>query len=151
LREVMLRTGKAAVAKFVLRSHEYLAAILVNGPVLVLNVLRFAHDVRPAGKLEVPEQDLKRLKITQKEIDMAHQLIESMQDRWNPDDYREEYREDVLKMIEQKIKSGKTKTIEEPSRQTRATRGKVVDITELLKRSVEHARKSEQNARRKAG
>lgn len=151
LREVMLRTGRAAVAKFVLRSREYLAAILVNGVVLVLNVLRFADDLRPTEKLGVPEQDLKQLKITQKEIDMANQLVESMQDRWKPDDYREEYREDVLKMIEQKIKSGKTKTIEEPARQDRAQkRGKVVDITELLKRSVENARKSEQTAKRKA-
>ncbi|HEX2227146.1 MAG TPA: Ku protein [Candidatus Binatia bacterium] len=151
LREVMRRTGRAAVAKFVLRSHEYLAAILVNGPVLVLNVLRFAHDLRAPGKLAVPEQDLRRLKITEKEIDMANQLVESMQDRWRPDDYREEYRDDVLKMIEEKIKSGKTKSIEEPARRSRSKQsGKVVDITELLKRSVENARKSEQTARRKA-
>jgi DNA end-binding protein Ku len=153
LREVMLRTGKAGVAKLVLRSHEYLAALLVNGPVLVLNVLRFAHDLRPAEKLDVPEEDLKRLKITAKEIDMANQLIESMQDRWKPEDYREGYRDDVLKMIEEKIKSGKTKMIEEPARQSRSPqKSKVVDITELLKRSVEKARnKHEQPARRKAG
>jgi DNA end-binding protein Ku len=153
LREVMLRTGKIGVAKLVLRSHEYLAAILVNGPVLVLNLLRYAHDLRPAEKLHVPEQNLKHLKITDKEIDMANQLIESMRDRWNPEDYREEYRDDVLKMIEQKIKSGKTKTIEEPARQLRSTqKARVVDITELLKRSVEKARsKDEQATRRKAG
>ena len=152
LREVMLRSGKAGVAKFVLRSHEYLAAILVNDAVLVLNVLRFAHDLRPPEKLAVPEQNLKHLKITQKELDMANQLIESMQDHWRPEDYREEYREDVLKMIEQKVKSGKTKTIEEPARQARSPqRGKVVDITELLKRSVENAQnKGEQTSRRKA-
>jgi DNA end-binding protein Ku len=147
----MRRTGRAAVAKFVLRSHEYLAAILVDGAVLVLNVLRFAHDLRPPEKLAIPEQDLRRLKITQKEIDMANALVESMQDRWRPDDYREGYREDVLKMIEQRIKSDKTKSIEEPARRGRSKQsGKVVDITELLKRSVENARKSEQTARRKA-
>jgi DNA end-binding protein Ku len=153
LREVMLRTGKAGVAKLVLRSHEYLAAILVNGPVLVLNILRFAHDLRPAEKLNLPGRDLKQLKISNKEIEMANQLIESMQDRWQPEDYREEYRDDVLKMIEQKIKSGKTKTIEEPSRQPHAPqRTKIVDITELLKRSVEKARnKDEQTQGRKAG
>lgn len=152
LREVMLRTGKVGVAKLVLRSHEYLAAILVNGPILVLNLLRFAHDLRSADKLEVPEQHLKRLKITEKELDMANQLIESMQDRWKPEDYREGYRDDVLKMIEQKIKSGKSKTIEEPARQSRSPqKSKVVDITDLLKRSVEKARnKEEQAPRRKA-
>jgi DNA end-binding protein Ku len=101
----------------------------------------------------VPGQGLKHLKITQKEIDMANQLIASMEDRWRPEEYREEYRDDVLKMIEQKIKSGKTKSIEEPARQARSQRrGKVIDITELLKRSVENARaKGEQTTRRKAG
>jgi DNA end-binding protein Ku len=152
LREVMLRTGKVGVAKLVLRTHEYLAAILINGSALVLNTLRFAHDLRPAEKLNLPGQDLKRFKISSKEIDMANQLVASMQDRWEPEDYREEYRDDVLKMIEQKIKSGKTKTIEEPARQSRSPqKSKVVDITELLKRSVEKARdKDEQTTRRKA-
>ncbi len=152
LREVMVRTGKAGVAKVVLRSHEYLAAILVKGPVLVLNLLRFAHDLRPAEKLNVPEQDLKRLKITAKELDMANQLIESMEDHWKPEDYREQYRDDVLKMIEQKIKSGKAKTIEEPARRSRSPqKSKVVDITELLKRSVAKARHQDEPGRRKAG
>jgi DNA end-binding protein Ku len=152
LREVVLRTGKIGVAKLVLRSQEYLAAILVNGPVLVLNLLRFAYDLRPADSLDVPEQDLKQLNITEKEIDTANQLIESMQDRWKPENYREEYRDDVLKMIEEKIKSGKTKTIEEPARQSRSRQSaKVVDITQLLKRSVENARnKDDKTTRRKA-
>ena len=153
LREVMSRAGKVAIGRMVLRSHEYLAALLVNSSALVLNTLRFAHELRPAGKLDLPDRDLKRLKISEKEIEMAEQLIASMQDRWRPEEYREEYREDVLEMIEQKIKTGKSKTIEEPGRASAAARkGKVVDITELLKRSVENARnKDEQRARRKAG
>jgi DNA end-binding protein Ku len=153
LREVMLRTAKAGIAKLVLRSHEYLAAILINGSALVLNLLRFAHELRPAENLALPARDLKQYKITSKEIDMANQLIASMQERWNPEEYREEYRADVLKMIEQKIKAGKTKNIiDEPARETRSPkRAKVVDITELLKRSVEKTRnKNEPIGRRKA-
>ena len=151
LREVMSRSAKVGVAKLVLRSHEYLAAILVNGSILVLNLLRFAHDLRPAEKLAVPK-DLKHLRITEKEIAMANQLVQSMQDRWQPDDYREEYRDDVLKMIEHKIKSGETRTLEREKRRSRTQqKAKVLDITELLKRSVEQARnKDEQPARRKA-
>jgi DNA end-binding protein Ku len=154
LREVMLQTAKAGIAKLVLRSHEYLAAILISGSALVLNLLRFAHELRPAKNLPLPAWDLKQFKITSKEIDMAHQLIDSMQERWNPEDYREEYRDDVLKMIQQKIKAGKTKNIiDEPAREARSPkRAKVVDITELLKRSVEKARdKVEPMRRRKAG
>jgi DNA end-binding protein Ku len=152
LREVMLRERQVGVAKVVLRSREHLAALLVNGPALVLNILRFAHELLSAEKLDLPGEDLKRFKISDKEIDMARQLVESMQEQWNPEDYREEYRDDVLRMIEQKIKAGKSKTIEEPSRQIRAPKAKVVDITELLKRSVEKARHKEEPAtRRKAG
>jgi DNA end-binding protein Ku len=119
----------------------------------VLNVLRFAHDLRPVANLELPDRNLKQFRITSKEVDMATQLVESMQDRWKPEDYREEYRDDVLKMIEQKIKAGKTKTIDEPDRATRSPRrAKIVDITELLKRSVANARnKGESITRRKAG
>jgi DNA end-binding protein Ku len=152
LREVMARSGKVGIARVVLRSREYLAAILVNGPVLVLNLLRYAHELRPAESLNVPDEDSKRLKITEKEIDMANQLIQSMQDDWRPEEYREEYRDDVLKMIEQKIKSGKTKTVEKLPEARAPQRGKVVDITELLRRSVERARgKEEPTVKRKAG
>jgi DNA end-binding protein Ku len=153
LREAMLRTGKVGVGRLVMRSHEYLAALLVSGSALVLNVLRFAHDLRPVANLELPDRNLKQFRITSKEVDMATQLVESMQDRWKPEDYREEYRDDVLKMIEQKIKAGKTKTIDEPDRATRSPRrAKIVDITELLKRSVANARnKGESITRRKAG
>jgi DNA end-binding protein Ku len=152
LREVMARSAKLGIARVVLRSREYLAAILVNGPVLVLNLLRYAHELRSAEKLNVPDEDSKRLKITEKEIDMANQLIQSMQDDWRPEEYREEYRDDVLKMIEQKIRSGKTKTITELPEARAPQRGKVVDITELLRRSVERARGKEEAAvKRKAG
>jgi DNA end-binding protein Ku len=151
LREVMARSAKVGIARLVLRSREYLAALLVNGPALILNLLRYAHELRSAQKLNVPDEDFKRLKISEKEIDMANQLIRSMQDHWNPEEYREEYRDDVLKMIEQKIKSGKTKTIEELPAPRSPQRAKVVDITELLKRSVERARGREEPAKRKAG
>ncbi len=137
LREAMRRTGKAGIARMVLRSREYLTALLVFGNVLVANLLRFSHDLRPAGAIDVPGKDLKQFKVTDREISMAEDLIEKMADRWDPKEFHEQYYDDVMKIIEAKIKSGKTKTIEEPAPPAARRTSKVVDITELLKRSVE--------------
>ncbi len=141
LREVMRRTGKAGIARVVLRSREYLAAVTVHGEVLVLNLLRFAHELRGTNNLEVPGHDLKRLKINEREIEMAQQLVEAMQDSWRPERFHEQYRDDLMKIIDAKIKSGKTKTLDERGRAPAVRASKVVDITKLLKRSVDEAQK----------
>jgi DNA end-binding protein Ku len=141
LREVMRRTGKAGIARVVLRSREYLAAVTVHGEVMVLNLLRFAHELRGTANLEVPGHDLKRLKINEREIEMAQQLVEAMQDSWRPEQFHEQYRDDLMKIIDAKIKSGKTQTIDERGRAPAVRASKVVDITKLLKRSVDEAQR----------
>lgn len=149
LREVLRRAGRVGIARMVLRSREYLAAVMVHDTVLIVNLLRFAHELRDARKLAVPKKDLKQLKITDREIAMAQQLVDSLEEPWQPEQFREQYRDDVLKMVEEKVKSGKTKTIEERGRAPALRTSKVVDITELLKRSVAQAQKEPR--RRKAG
>lgn len=141
LREAMRRTGKAGVARMVLRSREYLAAVLVHGDVLVVNLLRF--------ELDLPGKDLKQLKITDREITMAKALVETLEERWHPEQFHEQYYDDLMKIIDAKIKSGKTKTIEKQGRPAAPRTSKVVDITELVKRSVEQAQQPAR--RRKAG
>ena len=151
LREVLRRTGKVGIARMVLRSREYLAALIVHGDVLVVDLLRFAHELRDADKLAVPGKDLKQLKISEREIAMAKQLVETLEEPWHPEQFHEQYYDDLMKIIDAKIKSGKTKTIEERSRTTAPRTSKVVDITHLLKQSVERAQQNKQPAaRRKA-
>ncbi|MGH7766126.1 MAG: Ku protein [Candidatus Binatia bacterium] len=149
LREVMRRTQTVGIAKVVLRSRQHLAAVVPRGPVLVLILLRFAHELRDPGALEVPGD----ANVGAKEIEMAERLVETMIDRWQPEKYRDEYRDDLLKLVEQKVKSGKTKVIEEKKPEAARRPGKVIDIMDLLKRSVEQGRRREQAAprRRKAG
>jgi len=148
LREVMARTGKAGVARTVLRSREYLAAVMEYGDVLVVNLLRFAHELRDAGTVEVPGRDFKRLKISEREIAMAQQLVQAMAGSWRPERFHEQYRDDLMKIVEAKIKSGKSKNIEERGRAPALRASKVVDITKLLKRSVDEAQK--ESGRRRA-
>jgi DNA end-binding protein Ku len=149
LRDVMKKTGKAAVAKVVIRTRQHLAVLFVQGKVLILNLVRFAHELRDASALDVPGDNDKASKVSNREVKMAEHLVATMLGKWDPEAYRDEYRDDVLKLIEKKVESGQTKSVEAAEPAPRAKRtGKVVDIMHLLRQSVEHAKKKEQPARR---
>jgi len=153
LRAVMEKTGKVAVAKVVLRTRQHLAALIVQGPLLVLNLLRFPDELRDVSGLDLPAGP-KRAEFSSQEIKMAEHLVEMMSSAWNPADYRDEYREDLLKLIDKKVRAGHTKAIEKSEPAVRPERGaKVIDMVHLLRQSLDQARKKEEPAqrRRKAG
>ena len=102
LRAVLRDTGRVAIAKVVIRTREYLCAVIPRGEVMVLELLRFAYELREPSELEVPGDDLEALGLTQPEITMAEQLVAAMVTPWQPADYRDEYREDILRVIEEK-------------------------------------------------
>ena len=153
LRQVLDRTQKVAIAKIVIRTRQHLAALLPQGPRLVVVLLRFSHELRDPKQLAVPETISQGAKINVREVKMAEQLVESMVSKWEPAKYRDTYHEDLLKLIDKKIKSGKTKVIEPVSKPTEVKRpGQVIDIMHLLQRSVEQAKtKNAPQRRRKAG
>jgi DNA end-binding protein Ku len=100
LAKAMAASGKVAIARFVLRNKEHLAAIRSNGEVLTLTTMRFADEVVPAKELEIlPEKSVKPAK---REQEMAEQLIDSLSTDFDPSAYHDEYREQLLKLIEQK-------------------------------------------------
>ena len=150
LREVMKKTGKVAIAKVVIRTRQHLAALIVQGPLLVLNLLRFPNELRDASGLDLPAAGPKRAEFSNQEIKMAEHLVEMMSSKWSPEDYRDEYREDLLKLINKKVKSGATKAIEKAGAAPRPERGgKVIDMMHLLRQSVDQARTEEEPARRR--
>ncbi|MGH7833042.1 MAG: Ku protein [Candidatus Binatia bacterium] len=152
LREVMSRTGKVGIAKVVIRTRQHLAAVFAEGPLLICDVLRFAHELRDPKQLDIAELYAKRLGISEREIKMAEQLVQAMSGEWNPEKYRDEYREDLLELIDKKVKTGRTKGVGPEEKRPSRAEGKVVDIMHLLKRSVEQAgKKEEPSRRRKAG
>lgn len=152
LQEVMEQSQKVGIAKVVIRTRQHLGALLVESGTLVLNLLRFPQELRDAAKFEAGKNGQRRA-VSARELKMAEQLVESMAGKWHPQKYRDEYRDDLLKLIQRKIKSGQTKTIEPAAKPARAPRGeKVVDIMHLLRRSMDQARKkTEPQTRRKAG
>ena len=153
LREVLQKTGKIGIAKVVLRTRQHLAALVPQGPLLVLNTLRYPHELRDASRLDLPQSDDKKAAVSSQEVKMAEQLVGSMTGEWQPDKYRDEYHDDLLKLIERKVKAGQTKAVESAAEAPRPKReGKVIDMMQLLRQSVKQAQSKEGATRqRKAG
>jgi DNA end-binding protein Ku len=142
LREVLARAERVGIAKVVIRTRQHLAAVVPMDEALALVLLRFDDELRDPGRLELPDTKLKALGVTPKELEMAEKLVEGMVSEWDPEKYRDDYREDLLALIEKKAKSGKLDTITEPPESERRPRqsAKVIDLMSLLKQSVEGSR-----------
>ncbi|HVH23116.1 MAG TPA: Ku protein [Pseudonocardia sp.] len=136
LRQAMNATNRAGIGTFVMRGKEYLAAVRADRDVLAMHTLYFADEVRDPGELEhVPGRRAKRG--TDKELDMATGLIESMSTPWRPEQHRDSYEDRVRKLIEDKHRGREVVTESEPPEPTEMS-----DLLDALQRSVEAARKS---------
>lgn len=144
LRDAMGDSDKAAIASFVMRGKEYLAAVRADGDMLVLETLFFADEVRD------PQQQISnlpgRIKLSPQELRMARQLIESMTGPWDPSDYRDTYTDRVNELIDAKKHDKEFQPAEEAPTAT-----KVVDLMEALQASVEAAKKKPGAGQSKAG
>jgi DNA end-binding protein Ku len=139
LREALKRTRKVGIAKVVIRSREYLSAVIPQGDVLLLEILRYPNEIRAADDLEVPAGELKDMGINDRELEMAERLVEGMTAEWEPEKYTDTYRDDLMQLIRARIESGQTDAPDEtPVEEIETTAaGDVIDIMALLKRSVE--------------
>ena len=115
LAEAMEKSGKAAIARFVLRNREHLAAIRASDNVLTMTTMRFADEVVAPEELDdvLPQE---KPKVKKGEVDMAEKLIDSLTSDFDPSQYRDEYREELLSMIERKAEGKEVvaATSEEP-------------------------------------
>ena len=137
LREALKRSKKVGIAKVVIRSREYLAAVIPHGKVLILEILRYPHEIRGTNDLELPGEDLQELGVNDREIQMAEMLIGGMTSDWDPSKYHDTYRDDLMSLIQKRIESGQTEVLDETPVEEVAPRGDVIDIMALLKKSVE--------------
>jgi len=151
LRETLKATNKMAIATVVIRTRQYLAALIPSGNVIVLNTLRYKNELKPAKDLEVPAGNLKASGVSPREVEMAKKLVDEMTDQWKPDKYRDTYHEDLMKLIDKRIKAGKTEVITESEadeKEEKPAKGKVIDLMALLKRSVQAKEQSASPAKR---
>jgi DNA end-binding protein Ku len=132
LAQAMEETGKVAIARFVFRNKEHLAAIRPSGDVLTLTTMRFADEVVPPEELEdvLPS---KKPNVAKQEVEMAEQLIESLSRDFDPTAYRDEYREELLSLIESKAE-GKDVLAAASPEEPKAT--KAPDLMAALEESI---------------
>jgi DNA end-binding protein Ku len=146
LREAMSQDNKVGIAKVSFRDKEHLAALRFSGDAFVLETMYWPDEIREA---DLGDVDLST-KVRGQEVEMARQLIENLTADWNPEEFTDEYREALVKIVEAKINGEEIEVVEaEPT-------AKVVDLMEALKASVAAAKKqtdegpAEEPAKKKA-
>ncbi len=143
LRETLRENRKAGLARVVIRTREYLALVAAEGQALVLFLLRYPQELIDEDQYKLPEGSLRDFRIAPRELEMARQLVSSMEADWNPDDYKDEFQERLKKVINSRAKKGRKMAdskAEAPA--PAAPTGKVVDFMALLKKSISENRRT---------
>ena len=138
LRTILRKTQRAGIGYVIIRTRRYLAAVLVEGEALILNLLRFQQEVVDQEDFSFPADDMQALHINAREIDMAEQLIDSMTVKWNAATYQDDYREKLTKIVEKRVAAKKGLIEEDDSEEVSAEAAtNVVDFMALLKQSLQ--------------
>jgi len=138
LREALKRTGKVAIANVVVRTRQHLAVLLPENDVLELNTLRFPDEIRKPEEMGVEVPRAKEAGLAAREISMAEKLIEEMTEPWKPERYRDTYREDLMKRINEKVRNKETHTLTEASKAAKPQKSaEIIDLMAVLKQSLE--------------
>ncbi|WP_019339146.1 Ku protein [Stutzerimonas stutzeri] len=135
LRETLVQTGKVGIANVVLRNKQHLAVVMPLGKALVMNTLRWADEVRGVEYLEMKDEAL-NADLNPKELDMAKRLVEDMSEEWNPDQYKDTFQDQIMDLVETKAREGKIEAVGGPEEAVDRRSADVIDLTELLKRSL---------------
>ncbi|WP_218508655.1 Ku protein [Variovorax sp. dw_308] len=138
LREALAATRKVGVAKVVIANKQHLALLMPCGPALVLNLLRWGGEIRSWEALQLPPQGVEAAGIKQGEMTMATQLIDEMSASWSADQFRDSFHAEIMKLVETKASAGHVEQVEKIEASPAGTpgSGNVVDLTELLQRSL---------------
>ena len=135
LRETLLKTGKVGISRVVIQTKQHLAALIPSGPALILNLLRWGESIRSWDALDLPSPGAKALK--ERELEMAEQLVDEMTVHWDPNQYHDTFTEEVMKLVHRKVEAGETEVVTQPeSEESQATPSNIVDLTELLQKSL---------------
>lgn len=144
LRDVLAETRKVGIAKVALRNREHLAAVKAQGELLVMELLHFAQEIAPADDIKVPAEK----PVGAREKDMAKALLEQMTTEWQPERYKDDYAEAVMKLITQKISAG-GKEVTGKKAGAAAASTNVIDLAQVLQASLAAAGKGKSTAAKK--
>jgi DNA end-binding protein Ku len=130
LRETLKETGKVGIAKVVIKTRQHLAAVKPKDEALVLELMHFPEEVLEPAGLDLPRQE----KLGKKEMDMAKSLVDTMSGKWEPTDFKDEYRDKLIELIEEKVKRGGKDLPATKTKPKAATN--VVDLVAVLQKSL---------------
>jgi DNA end-binding protein Ku len=143
LRAALKKANCVGIAKVVISTKQYLAALMVRDRALILELLRFSHELREVPEEELPTDNLEELKVTDKELALADQLVDSMRGEFVPTDFKDEYKEKVIAYIEAKVKGGETFAKAAPEDEDEDIGGEgVIDMMALLRKSMEQQQRA---------
>jgi len=137
LRESLKDTNKVGIARVVIQTKQHLAVLIPCGPALVLNLLRWGGEIRSWEELKLPPAGARAAGLKEAELKMARQLIGDMSAEWSADNFRDSFRDEIMKLVETKAKAGETEAVDKLEAAPAPSSGAdVIDLTELLKRSL---------------
>jgi DNA end-binding protein Ku len=144
LRETLKETGKVGIARVVIKTRQHLAAVKPKEDALVLELMHFPDEVLEPAGLDLPRQE----KLGKKEMDMAQTLVKTMSGKWEPSEYKDEYRDRLIELIEEKVKHDGKKAVSAKIKPKAATN--VVDLVAVLQKSLAETKKKSGDSRREA-
>ncbi|MBA4109098.1 MAG: Ku protein [Leptothrix sp. (in: Bacteria)] len=136
LRETLLASKRIGIARVVIQTKEHLAALIPVGPALMLNTLRWPSEIRPWDELNLPAEGAKAAGLSDRELSMASQLVDDMSADFDPKLYSDKFRDAVMALIETKAQAGQLSEVKSLESADTGTSSNVIDLTELLKRSL---------------
>jgi len=145
LRDALKDSKKVGVAKVVIKTREYLAGVKPEDGALVLELMHFADELADTSKLHIP----KKVEVGKREMTMAKSLIDSMSSKWNPEKYKDDYREALMEVIEEKVEAGGKQIEEKPRKAPKPT--KVIDLVSILQKSLEESGAKRKTATKSRG
>ena len=111
LRETLQRSGRIGVARVVIQTKQHLAALVPVGPGLVLNLLRWGADIRPWKDLPLPSENAKQAGLSERELKMASELVKDMSSDWDPAEFKDSFKDEIMRLVDQKVDAGQTEEV----------------------------------------
>ena len=140
LRDALLQSRRVGVARVVLQNKQHLAALVPSGQGLVLNLLRWGDEIRSWEDLDLPPEGPRAAGVSDKELSMAKALIEDMSGKWDPHQFTDSFKDEILALVERKVKAGQLQPVAQPEAAAEEEvipfGAQVLDLSDLLQRSL---------------
>ena len=156
LRDALLKSQRVGVARVVIQNKQHLAVLVPSGPGLILNLLRWGDEIRSWEDLDLPPEGPKAAGVSDQELTMARLLIDDMSGSWDPHEFTDSFKRDILALVERKVQAGQLPSMLQPDAATPDTApipfgAQILNLTDLLQRSLRGGRATPHSSSPAAG